>query len=272
MRAPGRRRRRSPRRPSGPAAGHQQADLVDVGRRRPRTSPTIRPSYMTTIRSDRARISSRSSRDEQDRGARRAPLEQHPMDRLDGADVEAAGRLDGDHQARARRRSRGRRSAAGGCRPTAGGPGCRSTARAIAYSSLRPWASARAAASSMNQPRATGGVAVALHDQVVGDRQVRRAADPGPVLRDMRDARAGWPWPAGRLATSSPSTVTLPRHGAQAGDDLGQLALAVARDRGDARRSRPPAPRARRPRSAGSPRSLSARHVARPPGPPRPAA
>ena len=29
-----------------------------------------------------------------------APLEQHPMDRLDGADVEAAGRLDGDHDAR----------------------------------------------------------------------------------------------------------------------------------------------------------------------------
>ena len=173
------------------AAGHQQPDLVDVRRRRPRTSPTIRPSYMTSTRSDRARISSRSSEISRIAVARRAPLEQQPVDRLDRADVEAARRLDGDHQARPGLDLAGEDQPLEVAARQEAGLACRSTARRSRYSSLRPWASARAAASSMNQPRATGGVAVALHDQVVGDRQVRRAADPGPVLRDVGDARGG---------------------------------------------------------------------------------
>ena len=93
----GRRRRRRRR-----AAGHQQADLVDVGRRRIGNEPTIRPSYMTTTRSDSDRISSSSSEISTIATPGRAPLEQDPVDRLDRADVEPARRLDGDHHPRLR--------------------------------------------------------------------------------------------------------------------------------------------------------------------------
>ena len=79
------------------------------------------------------------------------------------------------------------------------------------------------------------GVAVALHDQVVGDRQVRRRADAGPVLRDVGDvladrlARACW------LPTSHAVDRDRPgRAAAEAGEDLGQLGLAVAGDARDA--------------------------------------
>src|SRR6185369_5968788 len=71
-----------------------------------------------------------------------------------------------------------------------------------------------------------------LHDQVVGDRQVRRAADPGPVLRDVGDAgpdRVAWRLVAHDLAADADRAAAA----AEAGDHLGKLRLAVAGDRRD---------------------------------------
>ena len=104
------------------AAGHQQADLGRCRRRAASTIPTIRPSY-------RPRRGPRAS------GPRRGPREIRriaaPAARRSRSsrwtasiapDVEAARRLDRDHQARLATRSRARGSGAGGCRPRAGAP------------------------------------------------------------------------------------------------------------------------------------------------------
>ena len=73
----------------------------DVGLGASRT-PVMRPSYMTATRSVSGQDLVQVLADEQDRRTGCAPLEQKPVDRLHGAHVEAPGRLDGDHEARAR--------------------------------------------------------------------------------------------------------------------------------------------------------------------------
>ena len=182
-----------------PATGHQQPDLVDVGVGGARTSRRSGPRTCTSIPIGQGQDLVELLGDEQDRGPRLAPLEEEPMDGLDRADIEAAGRLDGDHQPRAGFDLAGEDQALEVAARQQPRLACRSTARRSRTASLRPSASARAAVSSMNQPRATGGVSIALHDQVVGDRQVGRAADPGPILGNVGDAvpdgvrrPAGW--------------------------------------------------------------------------------
>ena len=129
--------------------------------------------------------------------------------------------------------------------------------RGDAYSSLRPSASARAARVVEEPAARDRRLAVALHDQVVGDRQVRARCRrrAGPPERARRRAGshgrpAGW-------RRRSPSTRTLPRHGRRpvmtsASSDWPLPATPAMPT------ISPPGRRARRPRSAGRPRSLSA--------------
>ena len=90
--------------------------------------PATQPSYMTSTRSARARISSRSSLISRIAVPSARRWRRIRWTRLDGPDVEAAGRLGGDHHRRAgidlARQDRG----AGGCRRTGGVPACRWTA------------------------------------------------------------------------------------------------------------------------------------------------
>ncbi len=69
--------------------------------------------------------------DEQDRRARLTPVEEDPVDGLDGADVEAARRLDGHHQAGLGVDLAGEDQALEVAARTAAAPGCRSTGAAI---------------------------------------------------------------------------------------------------------------------------------------------
>ena len=63
------------------------------------TSPTIRPSYMTAIRSDNARDLIQVFADEQNRRADVALIQKPLVNVLGGADIDAAGRLRRDQHA-----------------------------------------------------------------------------------------------------------------------------------------------------------------------------
>ena len=85
----------------------------------------------------------------------------------------------------------------------------------------------------VDEPAAGDGrVAIALHDQVVGQRQVRGAADARPVLRHVGDA-ASHDGPGGSVGHGPAADEDLAPAGPEARHDLGQLALAVARHGGD---------------------------------------
>ena len=214
------------------AAGHQQPDVRDVrlvARERPDDPALV--DHVDAVRQGEDLVE--LLRDQQDRRALRAQVEQQPVDGLD----------------RARRRARasaGRRRAAAGSvsisrarisrwrLPPDRSRTCVSTdGAAIRYDSFRSLGDP-ARRVVVDEPAAGDRrVAVALHDQVVGQRQVRGAADARPVLRHVGDAaaddrarRTGW-------RRGSPPTRTSPAARPEAGDDLGQLALAVAGDRRD---------------------------------------
>ena len=94
----GRGRRRHPG--CRPATGHQQPDLVDVGvGGAERADDPALVHDVDAIGQGQDLVEFLG--DEQDRGPRLAPGEEDAMDGLDRPDIEAAGRLDGDHQARA---------------------------------------------------------------------------------------------------------------------------------------------------------------------------
>ena len=173
--------------------------------------PTIRPSYMTSTRSARARISSRSSEISRIAAPAARRSSSSAVDGLDRADVEA-------------RASAGRRPSAaarvvdlaGEDQPLEVAAGQQPRLRVdrgrrdrVRRPSARSASAARRRV--VDEPAARDRrVAVALHDQVVGERQVRGAADARPVLRARGRPRGGSPSPADRLAIASPSTVDLP--------------------------------------------------------------
>ena len=79
------------------AAGHQQPDVGDVrlvARERPDDPPLV--DHVDAVRQGEDLVE--LLRDQEDRGALRAQVEQQPMDRLDRPDVEPARRLDRDEQ------------------------------------------------------------------------------------------------------------------------------------------------------------------------------
>ena len=152
--------------------------------------PTIRPSYRTSMRSARARISSRSS--EMSRiavpASRRASSTRWTASIA--PDVEAARRLDGDHQARAGLDLAGDDQAlevAARQQPRLGVDRWRGDRVLV----LEPLGE-RPRRGVVDEPAAGDRrVAVALHDQVVGDRQVRRRCRPRSDPRGRARRRAG---------------------------------------------------------------------------------
>ena len=116
---------------------------------------------------------------------------------------------------------------------------------------------------------ADGFAAIGLHDEVVGQRQVGRAAGAGAVLGHVRHARVDG---FGDRTIGQLLTVDDDAAGAltQAGDDLGQLGLTVAGHTGEA----DDLPRADAQvdarRAPGSPRSLMAADAASSPARSRP--
>ena len=112
-------------------------------------------------------------------------------------------------------------------------PGLRCRSTALRSRSARASSRRRRAPGRVDQPAAGDRRRpVGLHDEVVGDRQVRRAADAGPILGDVGDALAD------RLAGGGVRDVAsvdpdASRACPQPGDHLGQLALPVAGDRRD---------------------------------------
>ena len=190
----GQRRRRSRR--GLAAAGHQQADARRTSRRRrARRAPSMRPSYITSHpvgqRQHLVQLLARSSRIAAP-AARRSSSSR--WTRLDGAHVQAARGLHGDHELRRRVRSRGPGSGAAGCRPTAAAPGVSTLGAEIAYSSFSVSALRRAAAPSSRTSRARsarGGSCFMIRLSVSDRLGALPDAVPGPRARGPRPA--GWP-------------------------------------------------------------------------------
>ena len=195
------------------------------------------------------------------------------MHELDRADVEAARRLRRDQHLRVARRSRAR------ARPSAG---FRRRARAPASAAPPPRTSnsfsRRLARSSMRlgksqPPPRVGRRPVLVQREVLGERELERRGRGGDGPRGCARCRRRARSRASRRVMSWPSTMTRAALGvAQPGDRVDQLGLAVAVDAGDARRSRPRAPRATRrgpPRARGrrARQVLDARAAARPGSP-----
>src|SRR5688572_23041203 len=224
--------RRAVRRRSGAfdafAAHHVQSDRFDVGGAR----ALDRGRHLALVHDEDA-VRQREQLlellgDQQDRRPLLAKVEQELVDPLDGADIQAARRLDRDQQARRRIDLAGqdeplqvaaRQDAHGRVERRRG-----DLVGALQRPRLR-------AGGSVIEKWAAGdrGLSEAPHDQVVDEREIGCAADAGPVLGDVADARFD------RRANGSRCDVAAadhdsPRARPQARDDLRELRLPIAGD------------------------------------------
>ena len=172
------------------------------------------PRTCTATRSASARISSRSSEMSRIAAPAVTPLEEQPVGQPRPRRRPGRGWAGRRSSGAARTRSRARGSGAGCCRRRAGAPavsidGADDVVVGPSAGSRRP----RAAPMSIDPAVTDGRRAVALHDQVVDQREVRRGTDAGPVLGHVRHAAPGSPrGPAGwRRPRRRPGRW--PRHG-----------------------------------------------------------
>ncbi len=198
------------------------------------TTPTMRPRYITAMRSARATTSSSSGADDQDRRAR-VPLGDHLLvDELDRADVEAPRRLGGDEQAQrathlagqdhlllvaARERARRARRCSGCARRTA----ATQLGRLVRDDVLAHRDAARERRS-----------VVRVEDEVLRDGETARSARRarGPRARSRR-RRAAPAWSTARRARR-PSRPARPGHWSSRPEQrLDELGLPVALHAGD---------------------------------------
>ena len=121
VRAGGDRRHHAPAQRGRPRGGRAMcaADDRDVGVGRRRVSCTMRPSHITTMRSDSASSSSRSSLTSSTAAPRVARREDPGVDLGHRGEVEAEARVGGDQQRDVARTARAPAPRAARCRPTA---------------------------------------------------------------------------------------------------------------------------------------------------------
>ena len=199
-----------------------------------RTSPTIRPSYITSDPIGEGEQLLELLGDQQDRRSPSlAQVEQQLVDALDGADVQAARRLDGDEHLRRRVDLAGEDQAleiAARQEPRRRIDRGRGDRVRLAQSSALS-----RAARVVEQP-ATGQRRLAV--RASGSRlstSDRLGALPTPVRSSGTCATPARSIAApGGRRDRGPSIVTRPGARPQPGDDLGELGLAVAGDGGDA--------------------------------------
>ena len=178
-----------------------------------------RPWCITAMRSASAKISSRSSRDQQHRRAAPRGVEQLLVHVGHRADVQAPGRLVGDDQRRRlSRRVADQRAAEDQLLHVAAGQRARRRVQArdsvprTSKRSISCRACACAAARRTKPARENAGVAIALEHRVLPHRQVADHAHRVPVLGDARDAGAH---PGARPCAASRGPCSCSRAGAQ---------------------------------------------------------
>ena len=213
------------------AAGHLEADRGHVGirgGRDPDHPALVQDGDAIRERQDLVQVLG----DEEDRGAGGPALHEQPVGRFHRAHVEPARGLDRDHQARLGVDLAGKDQALDVAAREQAGLGLdRRGGDLVAVLEL---ARGGAGGAHVDRPAAADRLRpVALHDQVVDQREVGRGPDAGPVLGHVGHA------PLDRLAYRPVGDVLAADHDpaaarAEATDDLGQLALAVARDGRDA--------------------------------------
>ena len=196
------------------AAGHQQADLLD-GRGRGVDLAHDPPSYMTTMRSASARISSRSSLISRTatplgRGRRAGSACTVSIAATSSPRVGEAA----TSTLRVARELARRARPSAGCRPRAGAPAAAGSApRDVVALDQLDGARRGSAAGGGAGPASRRAVAVRLEHDVRGDAEARRDARVQPVLGHVGDAGADRLARVAAAQRACPSTATRPRVG-----------------------------------------------------------